>query len=41
MYIKTHGNVSAAKKDMWHTSVLFIGTIKSPLSTSLMYLHNY
>ena len=31
--IKTHGHVSAAKKDVQHTSVLFTGTIKSPLST--------
>ena len=31
--IKTHGCVSAAKKDVWHTSVLFTGTAKSPFST--------
>ena len=31
--IKTHGRVSAAKKAMWHTSVLFTGTAKSPFST--------
>ena len=30
--IKTHG-LSAAKEDMWHTSVLFTGTAKSPFST--------
>ena len=28
--IKTHGCMSVAKKDMWHTSVLFTGTTKSP-----------
>ena len=32
MIIKTHGCVSAAKKDMRHTSVLFTGTAKSPFS---------
>ena len=32
-YIKTHGSVSAAKEVMWHTSVLFTGTAKSPFST--------
>ena len=34
-HIKTHGRVSAAKKDVRHTSVLFIitGTTKSPFST--------
>ena len=26
--IKTHGHVSADKKVMWHTSVLFTGTTK-------------
>ena len=26
-HIKTHGRVSVAKKDVWHTSVLFIGII--------------
>ena len=31
--IKTHGRVSAANKDMRHTSVLFTGTAKSPFST--------
>ena len=31
--IKTHGHVSAAKKDMQHTSVLFTGTDKSLFST--------
>ena len=31
--IKTHGRVSAAKKDVQHTSVLLIGTAKSPFST--------
>ena len=31
--IKTHGHVSAAKKDVQHTSVLFTGTAKSPFST--------
>ena len=31
--IKTHGSVSAAKEVMWHTSVLFTGTAKSPFST--------
>ena len=33
IYIKTHGSVSAAKEVMWHTSVLFTGTAKSPFST--------
>ena len=33
LYIKTHGRVSAAKEVMWHTSVLFTGTAKSPFST--------
>ena len=31
--IKTHGRVSAAKEVVWHTSVLFTGTVKSPFST--------
>ena len=31
--IKTHGCVSAAKEDVWHTSLLFTGTAKSPFST--------
>ena len=31
--IKTHGHVLAAKEDVWHTSVLFTGTAKSPFST--------
>ena len=31
--IKTHGRVSAAKKDVGHTSVLFTKTAKSPFST--------
>ena len=31
--IKTHGCVSAAKKDVRHTSVLFTGTAKSPFLT--------
>ena len=31
--IKTHGPVSAAKKAMWHTSVLFTETTNSPFST--------
>ena len=31
--IKKHGHVSAAKKDVWHTSVLFTGTAKGPFST--------
>ena len=31
--IKTHGRVSAVKKDVRHTSVLFTGTAKSPFST--------
>ena len=31
--IKTHGHVSAAKKGVWHTSVLFTGTAKSLFST--------
>ena len=30
--IKTHCCVSAAKKDVWHTSVLFTGTAKLPFS---------
>ena len=30
---KTHGCVSVAKKDAWHTSALFTGIIKSPFST--------
>ena len=33
IYIKTHGRVSAAKEVVWHTSVLFTGTAKSPFST--------
>ena len=32
--IKTHGRVSAAKKDVRHTSVLFAGTAKALFSTS-------
>ena len=32
--IKTHGSVSAAKKAVWRTSVLFTGTVNSPFSTS-------
>ena len=45
--IKTHGRVSVAKKDMWHTSVLFTGSTKSlfsyisktagPISVKFMY----
>ena len=31
--IKTHGCVSAAKKAVWHTSVLFTGTANSLFST--------
>ena len=31
--IKTHGRVSAAKEDVWHTSVLFTRTTKLPFST--------
>ena len=31
--IKTHGRVSAAKEVVWHTSILFTGTAKSPFST--------
>ena len=33
--IKTHGHVSAAKKDVWHTNVLHVltGTAKSPFAT--------
>ena len=31
--IKTHGRVSAAKKAVWHTSVLFTGTANLPFST--------
>ena len=31
--IKTHVRVSAAKKAVWHTSVLFTGTAKLPFST--------
>ena len=31
--IKTHGHVSAAKKDVQHTIVLLIGTTKYPFST--------
>ena len=30
--IKTHGRVSAAKKAIWHTSVLFTGTANLPFS---------
>ena len=33
MQMKTQGRVSAAKEVMWHTSVLFTGTTKSPFST--------
>ena len=32
-HIKTQGRVSAAKKDVWHTSVLFTGIAKSLFST--------
>ena len=35
--IKTHGRVSTAKKDVRLASVLFIGTTKSPFSTSHTY----
>ena len=35
--IKRHGCVSAAKKDVQHTGVLFTGTSKSPFSTSHKY----
>ena len=31
-HIKTHGRVSAAKKAVWCTSVLFTGTANSPFS---------
>ena len=33
LHIKTHGRVSAAKKAMWRTSVLFTGTANLPFST--------
>ena len=33
-HIKTHGRMSAAKKAVWRTSVLFTGTAKSPFSTT-------
>ena len=33
MYISRHNRVSGAKKTVWHTSVLFIGTANSPFST--------
>ena len=33
VFIKTHGRVSAAKKAVWHTSMLFTGTANSPFST--------
>ena len=36
--IKTHGRVSAAKKDVRHTSVLFTGTAKSPFSTPHIFI---
>ena len=36
--IKTHGHVSVAKKDIWHTSVLFTGTTKSPFSTPRIFI---
>ena len=32
-YIKVYGHVSAAKKDMLHSSVLFTGTANLPFST--------
>ena len=32
-YIKTHGHVLAAKKAMWHASVLFTGTTNLLFST--------
>ena len=31
--IKTHGRMSVAKKAVWRTSMLFIGTTNSPFST--------
>ena len=34
--IKTHGHVSAAKKEVQHTSVLFTGTTKSLFSKPLI-----
>ena len=37
--IKTRGRVSAAKKDVRHTSVLFTGTAKSPFSTPHISIH--
>ena len=36
--IKTHSRVSAAKKAVWHTSVLFTGTTNLPFSTPLISL---
>ena len=36
IYIKIHGCVSAAKKAVWHTSVLYTGTANSPFSTPLI-----
>ena len=38
--IKTHGHVSAAKKAMWCTSVLFTGTANSPISNLVFLLSN-
>ena len=34
LQVKIHGCVSAAKKAVWHTSVLFAGNTNSPFSTS-------
>ena len=38
IYIKIHGCVSVAKKAVWHTSVLYTGTAKSPFSTPLIFI---
>ena len=39
--IKAHGRVSAAKKDVQHTSVLFTGTAKSLFSTPHIFVIIY
>ena len=44
MLNKTHGNVSVAKKDEQHTSVLYIGTIKLLIYlkfNTLFKIHNF
>ena len=41
MWIKTHSHVLAAKKSVWHASVLFTGTVTSPFSAPFISVTTY